>query len=247
MKRIRRLAAAPSGLAEYREVEGRTSDWEGFRSHWAGQAHRQLLDTLDTLQHGLCGYCETRLIETDRQVEHVIPRSDPVAGRRLALEASNLIACCKGGTKSGGNGERRADPMRWNRSCGEAKGATRDPAFLDPREVPALPSLTRVRPSGHLEVVRESCATAGLDPSRVERTIAILGLNVERLRRARRRRWVLLDRQWRPHRDDAEVMAEGARDALLTEDRLPRFFTTVRSFFGEAAETVLAESPEDWV
>lgn len=248
MKPIRRLRAVPPGLAEFRAQQTAASSWDDFRDHRGGKAHRQLLDTLGVLQHGLCGYCEIELEQTDRQVEHLIPKSDPADGRRLAFEVSNLIACCKGGTKSHGrNGDRRADPVRRNCSCGQAKGASRDPAFLDPRDLPALPSLTRVRPNGRLEADRESCALAGFDPERVERTIAILGLNVERLRTARRRHWLALDSQWQPHRADPEVMTEGAREELLLGDLLPRFFTTVRSYFGESAESVLAEAPEEWV
>ncbi len=248
MKRIRRLRSAPPGLAEYRALESETASWNEFRDHQDGRAHRQLLDTLGTLQHGLCGYCEIELIAEDRQVEHVVPKSDPADGLRLAFEASNLIACCKGGTKNlGRNGDRRADPVGQNLSCGQAKGASRDPAFLDPRDLPELPSLLRVRASGRLEADRKSCAVAGFDPERVERTIEILGLNVERLCGARKQHWLALDSRWQSHQDEPEVMTAGAREELLPGDSLSRFFTTARSYFGKAAENVLAEAPEDWV
>lgn len=248
MKRIRGLSRAPSGLADYRETKSERGGWEAFRSHRGGAAHRELLDALAARQRGLCGYCEINLAPTDRQVEHVVPQSDPKVGEALALEASNLIACCKGGTKAGGNGERRTDPVRLNRSCGEAKGAISDPDFLDPRTVPALPSITRVEPSGLIVADPEACAEAGFEVVPVERTIRILGLNVGRLQGARLERWNSLDAVWASDRENMECMAKAARSELLMRDGgIPPYFTTVRSYFGSAAEEVLSETPEDWV
>lgn len=229
-------------------MEREHPSWEGFRNHLSGRAHRELLVALSSAQRGLCGYCEINLIATDRQVEHVVPQSDPTRGLALLLEASNLIACCQGGTTSGGNGDRRAHPIRRNRSCGEAKGDATDPDFLDPREVPALPSLTRVEESGAISADETACAKAGFASRRVERTIEVLGLNVERLRDARIAVWESLDETWAAHRGDTEIMVAAAREELvLTGGSIPRFFTTVRSYFGESAESVLAEAPEEWV
>lgn len=248
MKRIQRLERAPAGLADYLEIEREFPSWEGFRSHRDGGAHRELSEALTETQRGLCGYCEIALRRDDRQVEHVVPQSDPARGRALSLDAANLIACCLGGTTKGGNGERRGDPKRENRSCGQAKGGIADPSFLDPREVPALPSLTRVEPDGLIFADEAACGASGFESGRVERTVEILGLNVDRLRRARRRRWESLDRRWRSYRDDEEVMTAAASEELLSRlPETPKFFTTVRSFFGPSAESVLSEAPEDWV
>lgn len=248
MKRIRRLEPTPAGLADYLEIERESPSWAGFRSHRDGGAYRELSEVLTETQRGLCGYCEIAVRRGDRQVEHVVPQSDPARGRALSLDASNLIACCLGGATSVGNGERRGDPMHENRSCGQAKGGITDPTFLDPREVPALPSLTRVERTGRIFADEGACGAAGFAPGRVERTVGILGLNVDRLRRARRRRWDFLDRRWRRYRDDEEVMTAAAREELLSRlPETPKFFTTVRSYFGPSAETVLAEAPEDWV
>ena len=248
MKRIRRPSSTPVGLSDYGAVKRKHPSWKGFRRHQSGRAYRELLNALAAAQRGLCGYCEIDLIQTDRQVEHVVPQSDPMRGRALLLEASNLIACCQGGTTGGGNGERRAHPIRRNRSCGQAKGDATDPDFLDPREVPALPSLTRVEESGTISADETACATAGFAAHRVERTIEVLGLNAGRLRDARIAVWELLDETWASHRGDTEVMVEAARRELLPSGgRIPRFFTTLRSYFGDAAETVLAEAPGEWV
>ena len=84
---------------------------------------------------------------------------------------------------------------------------------------------------------------------RVCRTIDTLCLNVERLRRARARRWRALSANWGDWLDDAEVLAAAARAELLPDDagRLPRFFTTSRSFFGPLGEQIPAEELREWI
>ena len=252
MKRIRMLDGPTPGLADYLDREGDAASWDRFRSHQAGAAHRELLDTLQRVQHGLCGYCEIDLIERDRQVEHVVPRNprtDPRGTGTRVFDARNLIACCKGGTLASGGEERRRDPVKHNRSCGEAKGNSSDPGLLDPRSLPALPSLVRVRMDGRIEADDDACAATGVPVESVHRTIHILRLNVERLRRARAKRWRALNDNWSDWLDDAEAMAAAAREELLPDDsgRLPRFFTTSRSFFGPLGEEILVEEPHEWV
>ena len=254
MKRIQGLAGPTPGLADYLDCEGGAANWDRFRSHQSGAAYRELLETLQDIQHRLCGYCEIDLIERDRQVEHVVPRNpqnprkDPPGNEERGLDARNLIACCKGGTLTTG-AERRRDPVKHNRSCGEAKGNSSDPAFLDPRSLPALPPLMRVGMDGRMEADEGACKAAGVSAQSVRRTIDILCLNVERLQRARARRWRALNDNWVDRLDDAEALAAAARKELLPDDagRLPRFFTTSRSFFGPLGEQVLAEEPREWI
>ena len=101
MKRIQKLEDPTPGLEAYlNECHFGEASWEGFRNHAAGASYRELVKGLATLQHGLCGYCEIDLTESDRQVEHVIPRSDPARGALEELNPGNMIACCLGGTAS---------------------------------------------------------------------------------------------------------------------------------------------------
>ena len=94
MKRIRTLLDPTRGLATYRdECQDGQASWEGFRNHAASSSYRKLVATLATLQRGLCGYCEIDLKESDRQIKHVIPRSDPNRGPSEALNPGNMIAC----------------------------------------------------------------------------------------------------------------------------------------------------------
>ena len=160
-----------------------------------------------------------------------------------------MIACCKGGTWSTDDDARWRTPVRRNRSCGEAKQGLADPDLVDPRTLPALPSLTRVRFDGEITADEAACANAAIGADRVNRTIDILGLNVERLRLAREKRWRALSDNWREHYDDTQVMRAAARLELSPGDdaHVPRFFTTSRSYFAPVAEEILAEAPQTWI
>ena len=246
MKRIRKLAGPTDGLADYLATEKRNPSWAGFRSHRGGKAYGELRGALVDLQHGLCAYCEIGLTAPRIQIEHVIPQS---RGKANALDAANMTACCLGGTKSSTDSEQYSKPVPKNRSCGEEKENKTIPAGVDPRELPALPALTRVDFRGRIEADAEACASCGIAADRVNETISMLGLNVKRLRAAREKRWNNLKDKWDVHRQDAEIMADAAREELLPEDdgRLRRFFTTARSYFAPLSESILAAPPQAWV
>ena len=250
MKRIQRMNNATAGLAAYLAEKGNEAkDWDGFRSHDAGASYRQLAEALMDIQHGLCGYCEIDIVEGERQVEHVVPQSDPQQGVANALDYANLIACCKGGTLRTEDDERRREPVKRNRSCGEAKGDLVAADFIDPRTLPALPSLLRVNFEGRIEADMEACETCGIAADKVEKTIEILGLNVECLRRAREARWNALSENWKSQFGDRTVMAAAARGELLPAavGGLAKFFTTSRSYFAPLSEDILEEPPQAWV
>lgn len=250
MKRVASLTDPTPGLAAYlAEAVEDGKDWAGFRNHAGGASYGELAGVLVDLQHGLCGYCEIDIQEGDRQVEHVIPRSDPLLGAALALNAGNMIACCKGGTLVIDDEARRLDPVRRNLSCGQAKEDRVDADFVDPRTLPDLPSLIRVNFDGRIEADVDSCHGYGISAGKIEKTIEILGLNVERLRRARENRWNALSDNWASELDDPEIMEAAAQGELLPdeENRLPRYFTTSRSFFGGYGERILSEPPRNWI
>ncbi len=249
MKCIRALDGPTPGLVDYVDCDGEQANWDGFRSHQAGDAYLELVSALQNVQHGLCGYCEIDVTDQDRQVEHVIPQSNQAQGAILALDATNMIVCCKGGTWQTADVARWRPPPKRNRSCGEAKQDSVDPDFVDPRMLPALPSLTRVRFDGRIAADNEACVGASFDAGKVDKTIDILGLNVERLRLAREKRWQALSENWQEYLDDPQVMQKATRMELLPAEggRLSRFFSTSRSFFGPVAELVLAEPPQAWI
>ena len=245
MKRIREFAGPVPGLDEYLDHAKADANWQGYRR--GGERYRQLAETLVNLQHGLCGYCENDIRGADRQVEHVVPRSHPRYGRERTFDAANMIACCKGGASD--DASIRADDERSpGKSCGQAKGGNTDPDFIDPRSLPALPSLMRVRVNGRIEADDRACGQVGVAVSRVSRTIEILGLNLERLQRARQRHRRRLDEGWRDFAHGAAMEQWARRNLLPDHDGvLLRFFTATRSYFGELGERVLAQQPRDWI
>ena len=258
MKAIRELNKPTTGLAEYLDTTGSDANWDGFRDHNAGVSYNELIEKLIDVQHGLCGYCEITLIELDRQVEHVIPRKDPQHGAPREVDITNMIACCKGGTspvfvssEKSIDKDRYLKPVKGNMSCGQAKGDRRDTNFLDPRKLPALPSLAKVLVDGRIEVDEEACASAGIPVARVDRTIEILNLNAERLRSAREAwRNALVERSGQVVDPDDPGKMDVWASALLTQNekgRLEPFFTTTRSYFGPLAERILGQQPQAWI
>ena len=257
MKRIRALEGPTPGLSEYTEQEQDSATWEGFGSHrGSSDAKRELAQALADIQHGLCGYCEITLHWRDREIEHVIPRSDTVrGGAERALDYTNVIACCRGSAAVLRHPDLSEDttrfrsPVRAHRSCGHAKGETSESAFLDPRTVPALPSLVRVLVDGEVAPDIDACRSMAMDAASVARTIAILGLNVPRLREARAARWRDLQKDWDLYDGDRSKIRAAARRELLPDESgaLPGFFTTTRSFFGPLAEAILKEPNKPWV
>ena len=257
MKRIRKLYDATLGLAAYlRECPDGEASWEGFRdhrNHSGVSSYRELVAELATLQHGLCCYCEIDLKGLDRQVEHVIPRSDPAQGSTESLNAGNMVAGCLGGSAkslfgpdASGDDDRYRWPVKRHLSCGQKKGEASIP--VDPRTLPALPSVTTVTSKGKIMADAQACALSGFNAGTVTRSIDILGLNVERLRLAREERWRDLNQKWLKHIDDPDVMEAAARSELLPRSAgpLPRFFTTIRSWFGGYGERVL-DQDRRWV
>ena len=248
MKCVRRLRDQTPGLADYLRVEAQRPSWDGFRSHAGGSAYQGLIGELADLQHGLCGYCEIGLSKLDRQVEHVVPQSDPVQGASQALDCRNMIACCKGGTTRSSDLSRRLEPVKRNRSCGEAKGDHVNGEFVDPRNLPALPSLIRVLDDGRIEADVAACTSERVSAGDVTRTIEVLNLNAPRLRIQRERRWMALNDAWGELFDDTDAIRDAARTELLpVGGGLPEFFTTRRSYFGPVAERILMEQPRAWI
>ena len=203
------------------------------------------MDALQHVQKGLCGYCEIDIRDGDRQVEHFIPRSEPSVGSARSLDVTNMIACCQGGTSYNGSvrgdQERRRSPVGDNVSCGQSKDKTT--GMVDPRCIPSVRSLMRVLPDGRVVSDKANCASANVSSQWVEQSIGVLGLNVERLRVARERRWNALQDVWGAYftQEGRELLAAAARMELLpnTVGQLSKFFSTTRSYFGMAGEQVL--------
>ena len=249
MKRIRTLPGPTPGLTAYLDQGGDPTNWRRFRDY-APEAYLELRGALVALQHGLCGYCEIKLIANDIQIEHIIPRGGPAGCPEHALNYANLIAACRGGIAREFGSDGWNDATRFgDSSCGQAKGDFNAHDFIGPRTLPALPALLQVRPDGIIVADGAASATSAISVERVQRTVEILQLNVERLRLARQNRWNELKEQWDSYRGDPEVMRAAAlRELSYGNDyTLPAFFTTARSYFGPLADRILAEQPRTWI
>lgn len=254
MKPIREVTEPPQGLADYLDLVGDQKYWDEFRSHDSGNALDELRETLTLNQHGLCAYCETALGPHRRQLEHVVPRSDPSRGEALELDVSNMVTCCLGFGRTAPTPAERsnsdAGPSRAGNgeSCGQAKAGVWWASFLDPRHLPASPCLLKVRADGQIEAHERACGDAGFSPEDAGRSIKTLNLNARRLVRARRSQWSdLVDLT--ANVTDQTDMVDWIRTVLTPDERgrLQPFFTTSRSYFGPAGERVLARRPHDWV
>lgn len=253
MKSIRKLNQSTPGLGAYCDAVGDAVSWDEFRSHNSGESYRELRDALTQNQHGLCAYCEIAIRGWRRQIEHVIPQSDDELGKAKALDIANMVACCMGGTVPDDE-DRYRRPVGHNTSCGQAKGSQNDESFIDPRILPALPSLMRVIDNGLIEADKNACQTAGFLPDHVTRTIEILNLNAERLRSAREKRWNGLEEELGQIDElgDSDMVNNWMRSELTPDaaGRLVSFFTTTRSYFGTfspLAERVLEQQPQAWI
>ena len=255
MKIVRRLEEPTPGLVTYLDCVGDDTDWDEFRSHGSGASYRELGAALADNQRGLCAYCEMTIRGRRHQIEHVIPRNALEHGHAKALDIANMLACCMGGTAQFGleeDGEAGEDsyrkPVRHNMSCGQAKGDREEEAFIDPRTLPAVPSLAKVMENGRIEVDEEACRTTGFTPDHMARTIEMLNLNAERLRFAREKRWNNLV-EVSEDIDDPEKMGAWIRSVLMPDEdgSLAPFFTTTRCYFYPLGELVLAANPRDWI
>ena len=254
MKPVREFAETTPRFSDYLELVGSAGSWDEFRSHDSGRAYRELRNVLTRGQHGLCAYCEIGLATHECQVEHVLPQSDPVVGTARQLDITNMLACCLGGTKrpSGWSGTDRAakflEPVAANTSCGQAKADLVDPRFVDPRTLPDAPALLRVLEDGNIQADEDACRQTNFAPDRLTRTIEILNLNADRLRRTRSRQWSDLVELSAQVADERQ-MGAWIRTVLSPDEagNLAPFFTTSRSYFGPLSESILTEFPRDWI
>ncbi len=253
MKRIKYVDESIASLHDYRRIDGSLASWDRYRSFRDGAdnlLYRQLIDELVRNQHGICGYCEMRIDNGNRQVEHVVPRS---VCPELELEGTNLIACCSGGSNEKTENRGGKDSL----SCGQKKGSSVLPDIADPRTVPCVPSLLIVGADGEISANSGLVGELGLEMREVSDAIELLGLNARRLQVMRREVWEDLERMVMSEVEDLGTEAkklEKGKDLALKmlmprsdSGELQPFFTTIRSFFGKAAEAVLHERLPEWI
>ncbi len=250
MKRVTPPATEPGALTTFRSAMPHGT-WDDAR---AEKINEPVFDALAAVQGHLCAYCEIAIRRPlFGQVEHYLPKSRSAVGVNLHLDFANMLACCEGGTRldmerSSGPG-RAIPPVPETQHCGQLKLA-RDPIgrMLHPvADVPAHPCLWRIDSAGRIEADPEACAAAGVPVDRARDTLDFLGLDRRGLRRLRAAVVSALDDAWQDAvpegADDAEWEAARltlAKEHLLpVDDRLPAFWSTIRSWAGAGIEAFL--------
>ena len=254
MKRVQKSPEEPELLTRYRQRYPHDT-WYKFH-HRSRDGYRQVKRQILHDQHGLCAYCEINIkltAEEDRvddfRVEHFHPKvGTEHEERNYHLEWKNMLGVCHGGSQPRvAEAGYRFSKAKEDRSCDVPKGGKSiNTEILNPLQIPAKERLFMYDSfSGKMSVDAEACPE--MLRKKAENTIAELNLNAPRLRRLRTAVIEVLQEQVAELTGQGfsveEAMKQLARELLVpnSEDRYPAFFTTIRWFLGEAAESVLRE------
>ncbi len=115
--------------------------------------------------------------------------------------------------------------------------------------MPVDPPVFKVLRDGKLEVDENAANTAGLQGDRLYATLELLNLNCTRLKNARRAVIEALNHEFEELTNsgvsDTDALIRLAEQQLRLDPNgaLPRFLTTLRSYFGQLAEDRLATIP----
>ncbi|RVU83712.1 TIGR02646 family protein [Leucothrix sargassi] len=248
MKRIVR-GQEPQGLLQFRQ-RNPDKTWKQFKQ-FNKATLRELQTAIRSQQGGLCAYCEIDFCPPrssgapDSRIEHFHPKSDKKGGHNWHLDWSNLYGCCHGGTRPN-VADAKSRYTSPDHSCDVPKGDQNlDGLILDPVTIPAYPPLFDVARNGIISVNERNCYHADIEANLATGSITHLRLNAERLKRLRRAELNAINQML------GDLVAQGmsvkaAREklakGLLRKDkqgRWPKFFSSIRSYLGKAAERQL--------
>lgn len=197
---------------------------------------------LEHNQQGLCAYCETQLDETNRQIEHYIPKELTTRDEEWTINFSNYLLACKGNENRHHKDYSNNPSHKANLTCG-AKKCNIDPQgkIYNPYELPDEPviRLNYGEDGIKYEPDIESCRKNGICPETIESTITYLNLNSPNLMRRRKAVWDDL------MKEEAKIYGEsgGNKEEKLNDlkdeelspidDSLPSFITLRKMFFQE--------------
>ncbi|MBF0340875.1 MAG: TIGR02646 family protein [Magnetococcales bacterium] len=247
MKRIEK-GVEPSGLALFRAGQP-DATWDEFKLYDKGNCYRALVQYLYMKQQGLCAYCEINLVldqhgRRDYSVDHFHPKSKASDERNWALDYENLFLSCRGGSDTiWANQEdqgRYLKPVKENLSCDAKKGnQILDNKILNPFEMPDQIRLFEMNLHGEVKPHPENCVRAGVDEKKIQATITELGLDCERLRRARKAMW---DSLFDFMLADKSFGEDAILKWILPDSRqcLTPFHSTLRAFFGKKGDDLIA-------
>jgi len=252
---------APESFKQYQE-DNPIATWEQFQNE-CQEGYKQLQEQLRKDQGNLCCYCEIDTKKNsndgkdDFRVEHFHPKANKkdTTTNNWALDWNNMLGCCHGGTEPSvtdsktrfisreKKNQRHSDVLKGNFIW--------DDEILNPLEIPAFPILFKTdRKDGILSVIDDNCKKANIDIVKANNCLDTkkLNLNSSKLKELRKITLDKLNSMLGQH------VAEGLTDeqaiTILVESQLCKnengywnaFFTTIRSYFGKAAEIYLEKT-----
>ena len=234
----------PQELSRYKK-ENPGKKWEDFRQE-CPQGVEDVYQTLYQSQGGLCAYCEIKLNEQNRQIEHFHDKSDEsdtTAPTRWHLDWANLFLTCKGGSLDTGKEGEFRKPISVNLSCDKTKKDYHN--IFRPDEIPAFPRLFRYEQHENAFTIHpdeQLCKEAGFPVEKVQKTIDEFHLNCPRLCEARLAILKPLQRilaEYKPSDVTSLVQRYMRKNDSQTWSS---FFTLFRWRFKEKAERYLTET-----
>lgn len=231
-------------LAEYppdMSIRTETKRWELFKDEQQ-EAYKAIRTALEQNQQGLCAFCETALSDTNRQIEHFIPKMLTSPLEEWTINFENYTLACKG-NENRYHADYSDDPSHnANLTCGARKGNL-DPrgTICNPYELPDEPVFHAAYQEDGLkyEPDEEVCLKHNIDPKLVKSTIDHLGLNSPNLMRRRKNVWDSLLKEeeeiYKRYDNQSHTELDDFKNAELSpaEGRLPIFITLRKLFFAE--------------
>lgn len=240
-------------LLEQYQSDNPSSNWEQFKNE-CQQGYKDVQSQLHLDQGNLCCYCE---IDTkqglgvgkdDFRVEHFRPKSGTAnSSCNRALDWWNMLGCCHGGSENTvidsearfipKHAERHSDVLKSNSDWNDE--------ILNPLEIPLFPILFHAnRRDGSLSVHGNNCRDAGVSLTKASNCLSPekLNLNSVKLNSLRKAALDALNEQIKAALLSGmaidQAMSNLAKAELRKDEKehWPRFFTTIRSYLGKAAE-----------
>lgn len=230
------IAENPSDTQARKE----SARWELFKNEQQ-RAYEAIRTILEQNQQGLCAFCETTLSDTNRQIEHFIPKSLTTSGAEWTINFDNYVLACRG-NENKFHQDYSDDPSQLaNLTCGAKKGDI-DPRgkICNPYDISEEPIFCIEHQENGIKYApnEATCRKHNIDPNLVASTIEHLGLNCPNLMRRRKNAWNdLMQREDEIYNGPLQNQTDNKINEFKNDElspvngRLPNFITLRKLFF----------------
>lgn len=223
------------------QIRTENARWELFKNEQQ-EAYKAIRSILEQNQQGLCAFCETALSDTNRQIEHFIPKSRTTSNEEWTINFENYLLVCKGNENKFDKNYSDNPSHLANLTCGAKKGD------INPRgeicnpydDLPEEPIFGIEHQENGIKYApdEDTCRKNNIDPNLVASTIEHLGLNCPNLMRRRKDAWNdLMKREDEIYRDPLQNQTYNKINDFKNDElspvngRLPNFITLRKLFF----------------